>query len=164
MVLYIEVQHTTWFMRERLMRVLFNSNRFGLEPNKLYIVWTVPKYVIASGKHSADSFLHKLRAWQPQGEKIATEFRSYVFSWAPLYFHTMLATLSYPWALHSIRVMAHSSKASIIDWTISFPLLLLQSANIRNHSCTIYLSSFMSKTTREKLLAQHEGSLELHRQ
>ena len=37
--------------REQPMRVISNSHRFWLERNKLYIVWTVPKYVIVPGKH-----------------------------------------------------------------------------------------------------------------
>ena len=58
--------------REQPMRVLSNSHRFGLELNKLCIVWSAPRYAIVTGKHSAASFPHRLIVWQSQWENIAT--------------------------------------------------------------------------------------------
>ena len=70
------------------------SHRCGLQLNRVYNRWIIPKKVMTSGQHSAAETPHKFRLWQAQGQNFAKGFFCMIRAWAPLYEPLMLDPLS----------------------------------------------------------------------
>ena len=124
----------------------------------------MPKYLIASGKHSAALFPHKLRVWQPQGEKSATQLCSSIL------LEHLCAFLQ---SLQHYRIHVPYSRSEERCALLRYPLLIEQSlptsycCNQQTYEIVLAPHIYHPlnlNTTREMLSAQHEKSLELHPQ